>query len=426
MGNIIDFTKFTFTAEQIRNVNELVHEELFKIPGLAELHTIHPGVIYDKEVGFIYGGGLVGKAAQGCNPVAQDWKINGRKVLWQPKQWEIYLEQCASDLKNTMEVYSMEKGLDMYNLENTDYIAIVVKFLTEAIYRMLYRIIWLSDVDALATKDESLPTASVSAQTGSTIVGTVYKAVPATTSSAVKCATSAKVVVWLNSTAASGAPESTATYYTKDTVHKTVVNNGGKYSNGIDVDYFNLINGLFKQCRAAVASDANQGYTIAANNESTKAAQMAAMTESVAYGIVSGMYYKAPMKLREDKARLRIMVTQTIADKYEQYLQGKGNVVTYDNLVNGVKTLAFNGVPVIPMPIWDEQIQSYQDLGTTFYKPHRALLTVKEVLAVGFASEDAFDEVSVFYDKKSRLNCIGASDKIDAKLANSKLLVYGE
>ena len=78
------------------------------------------------------------------------------------------------------------------------------------------------------------------------------------------------------------------------------------------------------------------------------------------------------------------------------------------------------------MPIWDEMIQSYQDLRDTYFKPHRAVLTSKSVLAVGTGSSQLFGSVDVFYDKPSRKNYIELKDKIDAKLANPAHLIYAE
>lgn len=357
----LDLAKFTFTAEQIRNINELVYEGIMRLPEIAAIHQMWGGIVYDKEVGFITEGGLVGKAGQGCNPETQDWNIGTRKVLWQPKEWEIYLAECAEDLKNTMVLYSMRTGTLVDDLTDTDFMNIVVEVLIGAVYKMLYRLIWLNDVDAETVTD------------------------------------------------------------------------GGTYTDGIDVDYFNIIDGLFKQLRAAVTADAKRGVTIAANSQATKAAQMSGMTPQAAYELLSAMWYGAPIKLRAMKGdanaenRPRFLVTQSIADAYEQYLIGKNLPQTFVNLTDGVQVLTFLGVPVIPMPIWDEMIQAYQDLGTTFYNPHRAVLTTKSVLAVGSPTQGKlFGEFDIWYDKTDRKNYILLKDKLDAKIANPDHFIYAE
>lgn len=491
MSSMISFSAFTFTAEQIRNINELVYEGIAKLPELSELHTMYDGIVYDKEIGFLTGGGLVGKAAQGCNPTPQDWSVGSRRVVWTPKSWEIFLDECASDLENTMVVYAMNKGTRVDDLTDTDYMAIVVEVLIDAIKEMFYRLIWFGDshadnVDwneypkAAATELTAVPTAAVTEQTpGSLLVGdvyevstaddkvkcaledgtviylaaekstgnaeagktyyskdtehkitpiegTVYMGVDMTTEGAVKCALADGTIVFLNADAATGVAQEGKTYYSKDTDNPVTINEGGNLTTGVDEDYFNILDGLFKQLRAIVALDADVKVTIAANSKTSKADQLAYLTPELAYTLLSDMWYKADIKLRQRKGECRFYVTQSIADKYEQYLVGKGIESTYSNLVDGVPALKFNGVPVIPMPMWDANIQSYFDLGDTYDAPHRALLTLKSVIAVGTPSAKAFDEVDVWYDKTSRKNYILCKDKLDAKILSDKMLIYAE
>ena len=488
---MINFSEFFFTPEQIRNINELVYEGIAKLPELSELHTMYDGIVYDKEIGFLTGGGLVGKAAQGCNPSPQDWSVGSRRVVWTPKSWEIFLDECASDLENTMVVYAMNKGTRVDDLTDTDYMAIVVEVLIDAIKEMFYRLIWFGDphadnVDwneypkAAATELTAVPTAAATTQTpGSQLVGdvyevsvaddkvkcalangtviylaaekstgnavadttyysmdtehkitpiegTVYMGVAKTTAGAVKCALADGTIVYLNGVAATGVAQEGKTYYSKDTAHKVTINEGGNLTTGVDKDYFNILYGLFKQLRDIVALDANVKVTIAANSQTSKADQLAYLSPERAYTLLSDMWYKADIKLRQRKNECRFYVTQSIADKYEQYLVGKGIESTYSNLVDGVPALKFNGVPVIPMPMWDANIQSYFDLGDTYDAPHRALLTLKSVIAVGTPSAKAFDEVDVWYDKTSRKNYILCKDKLDAKILSDKMLIYAE
>ena len=436
MANSInfDFSKFTFTAEQIRNINELVYEGVERMPEISYIHQIYGGIVYDKEVGFITGGGLVGKKGQGCDPETQDWNINTRKVLWKPKEWEIYLDECAEDLKNTMVVYSMNTGTRVDDLTDTDYMNIVVMVLVGAVYKFMYRIIWLNDTDAEAVEYEDVPTAELTEQTvGSPIVGTVYEAVASTTAGAVKCATADKTVVYLDGDAATGNAASGKSYYSKDTVNTTTISNGGTYTEGIDTGYFDIIDGLFKQLRGLVAEEATRGITIPANGQATKDAQLSQLTPEKAYQLLLDMWYKAPIKLRNMKAdtnvdnRPRFLVTQSIADKYEQYLIGKQLPQTYVNLTEGISALTILGIPVIAMPVWDEMIQAYQDLDATWYKPHRAVLTTKSVLAVGTPNgERLYSDLEIWYEKKDRKNYILLKDKLDAEIANPDHFIYAE
>jgi hypothetical protein len=436
MSNSINFdlANFTFSAEQIRDINELVYEGIEKLPELSAIHQFYRGIIYDKEVGFITGGGLVGKKGQGCDPQTQDWRVSTRKVLWQPKEWEIFLDECADDLKNTMVLYAMNQGTRVDDLTDTDYMAIVVEVLIGAVYKFMYRLIWMSDTNAEEVDYNDYPTATVTEQTvGSALVGTVYTAVPEATEGAVKCALANGTIIYLSGTAATDNAEADTTYYSKDTTNTVTVNEGGYITEDVDPEYFDIIDGLFKQLRGLVAEDNTRGVTITANSQDSKTGQMTYMTPDRAYTLLSDMWYKAPIKLRQMKAdtnvenRPKFLVTQSIADAYEQYLIGKGIDRTYVNLVEGVQVLSFLGVPVVPMAIWDEMIQAYNDLGDTYFKPHRALLTTKSVLAVGTPNgEREFGEFDIWYDKTSRKNYILLKDKLDAKIANPDHFIYAE
>jgi len=494
-----DLAKFAFSAEQIRDINELVYEGIERLPELSAIHQFYRGIIYDKEVGFITGGGLVGKKGQGCDPQTQDWRVSTRKVLWQPKEWEIFLDECAEDLKNTMVLYAMNQGTRVDDLTDTDYMAIVVEVLIGAVYKFMYRLIWMSDTDADNVDFETLnvaalatltavPTAAVTEQTeGDPLVGDVYKV--STADDKVKCALADGTIIYLAAEAATGNAEADTTYYSMDTENKITpiegtvymgvakstagavkcalangtiiylsgeaaaspgvaqegksyysftgatleVNGGGYITEDVDPEYFDIIDGLFKQLRGLVAEDNTRGQTIAANSKTSKADQMGEMSPDSAYKLLSDMWYKAPIKLRQMKAdtnvenRPKFLVTQSIADAYEQYLIGKGIDRTYVNLVEGVQVLSFLGVPVVPMAIWDEMIQAYNDLGDTYFKPHRALLTTKSVLAVGTPNgEREFGEFDIWYDKTSRKNYILLKDKLDAKIANPDHFIYAE
>ena len=355
---ILDLSKFTFTAEQVRDINELVYEAALSAPKLDYIHAIHTGIVYDKEIGFVAGGGLVGKAKQGCDPVAQDFSINTRKVVWKPKQWEIIIDECAKNLDNTAALYCRKNGVAGDDLQDSDYQAIVVMVLSDAIKNMIYRIVWFSDTDSANVSD------------------------------------------------------------------------GGIITDGVDVEYFNLIDGFFKQMQIAITQDTPH-VEIAANNAATKKEQK--ITPQQAHDILEEMYDKAALEMRaadsdgDEEVTMTFKVTQSIADAYRKYLSSvEHHEVTYKNLVEGVKVLEYNGIPVIPMPIWDRMIKSYNNLGATYYKPHRAVLCETGNLAVGLVDEGEFSELDAFYDKMSRKNRLEAAGTIDAELLNYERLVYAQ
>ena len=62
MATAIDFSKFTFTAEQVRAINELTYDAVISAPEISLIHTIYPNIVTENFVGFLSEGGLVGVA----------------------------------------------------------------------------------------------------------------------------------------------------------------------------------------------------------------------------------------------------------------------------------------------------------------------------------------------------------------------------
>ena len=185
-----------------------------------------------------------------------------------------------------------------------------------------------------------------------------------------------------------------------------------------------MLDGYFKQLQVAVTAKSELLVTIAQNNQATKKEQME-LSGDEANAILEKMYFAAPIPMRSS-GKMRFLVTQSVADAYTKYLLGKNLESTYKNTVDGLSALYLQGIEVIPMPIWDEMIQSYQDKGATFYKPHRAVLIEQANLGVGLPTEEELENVDVWYDKTDRNNYMLAAGEIDAKLLNDTRLVYAQ
>lgn len=346
MAAILDFSKFSFGVEEIRAVKELVYDEIIESPEISLLCTIYPGIVYDKEIGFIGKGGLVGVAHQGCNPAKQDWNIGTRVVKWEPKAWEILLVQCANDLEATAAVYSRRNGIEMYDFTSTDYINIVVEVLAQSIKEFIIRVVWFSNTTAENVTD------------------------------------------------------------------------GGQITDGVDVKYFTLINGLFRQMEVQYTSNPSQRVAIAENAAATAAEQ--ALLPANIQGYLQSIVFGASMILRQQSNGV-ILCTQSFYDAYAKSLQGIALESMLTNLTDGIKTLSFNGVPLFPIPIWDVIIASYFNTGTKLVNPHRAVYTTKDALAVGVDAEGSFGDVEVWYNRDTREVKIESMGKVDAKILNPEL-----
>lgn len=346
MATTIDFSNFDFTAEQVRDINELVFDEVINAPEITLISTLYPGIVFDKEIGFIGEGGLVGVANQGCKPKAQEWKIGTRKVKWEPKSWEILLEECWTDLESTCAVYALKTGVDMADFTTSDYYAVVVEVLGIAIKKFIIRLFWFNDMDAKN------------------------------------------------------------------------VENGGIITNGVDTDYFTILNGFWKQLLTQITANPNQRVVVSENAGASYAAQE--LSPENANGYLKKLKYKAPITLRS-KTNAFIVCTQSFYDAWEQYNQGKELESLYVNMIDGTQVLKAYGIPLIPMPIWDELIANYENTGTKLNNPHRALYVQKEILACGVDGADSFDKMRTWYENKDRAVYTELMGKADAKLLNNDM-----
>lgn len=357
---LIDFSKFTFTNEQIRAINEIAYEEVIASPFFGYIHTIVTGIEFDKEVGFLTGSGKVGVADPGCGSNPQDWAINTRSLKWEPKRWEIFVSECATQLEGTAAQYVLRKNIRYYDLVGTDYMNIVSEVLINAIYNFLWRVVWFGDTNASA----------VGSGSGSELLTN------ATTS---------------------------------------------------DPKYFTLLDGFFKQLETQVTTNPAQLVAIPANAETTKALQDSALTPQMAYDTIAAVYYAMPAKARRSQEEMQILVTSSIADKYQQYLSSvNANERMYRNVVDGMPRLYFNGIEVVRVEHWDDIIREDFDLGATWYKPHRVVAASKRNLLVGMPTERGFEQLDVWYERKDKYNYIRANDALDAKIANPAWVVLAQ
>lgn len=355
MASKINFSELTFTAEQVRDLNELIFLSIVDTEVFSQYHTIVPGVVYDKKIGFIGELGLVGKAGQGCSPTADTPSSVASQKTWAPKTWEIILDECFSDIEATLAIYALKNGTEESDLTGTEYFRLVEELLTKAIQKMLWRIAWFNDT-AAANVDDS----------------------PA-----------------------------------------------GLITSGISTDYFNILDGFWKQIDTIFATTPSRRGAIAANTSATYALQASDFTPALAYAALQGVKYNAHPALRAATDKV-VYATRSVVDKLEQYLIGQGITPMYDNLVNGfdfnAPALKVLGLDVQPIDIWDEIITSYFDNGTIYYRPHRMVMTTKSNLMVGVPSTGVLEDLDVSYDKRSRINRIEARDKMSPVISQDHMI----
>lgn len=198
-------------------------------------------------------------------------------------------------------------------------------------------------------------------------------------------------------------------------------------TSGFEAKRWNVIDGLWKQLFAIVASDSTRRTTGAGldtrNSQGTFAAQAftsADTTAKVVTNTLQNMEFESDYRLR-DKGERFYIATQSVVDQYKRELEdyaGSGIETSFDILQNGITVLKRGGVTIYGFSFWDRMIRTYMrnSTGLGYYYPHRILLTTKEQLAVGTREMGVFSKVKPFYDDVTNKSYFDIAGNIDAKV----------
>jgi len=147
-GNTLNLDALHFTADELRSLNELVVTAVLEAPSISEFHTLVTGIKNDKRIGIIPGTfGLIGKAAQACNPVPQCYEDTAIEKTWEPKYLEVIIDMCIDEVESSL----MKMYIDCtnpYDLTKTQIFAFILDILTKDIPKMVFRNAWFGDQNA--------------------------------------------------------------------------------------------------------------------------------------------------------------------------------------------------------------------------------------------------------------------------------------
>lgn len=148
-GHTINLDNLHFTADELRSLNELVVTAVLESPELTKFHTFVTGIKNDKRIGIIPGSfGLVGKAAQSCDPVPHCYELPAIEKTWSPKYMEIIIDMCIDELNDTMMKLAVKCGTDVFDLTKTEIFTFIEDILAKDIAKMVFRMAWFGDVNA--------------------------------------------------------------------------------------------------------------------------------------------------------------------------------------------------------------------------------------------------------------------------------------
>jgi hypothetical protein len=351
-GQTLNFDNLHFTADEVRSLNELFVTAVLEAPMLTDFHTIVTGIKNDKRIGIIPGTfGLVGKAAQACNPTAQCYTDTAIEKTWSPKYKEIIIDMCITELQDSL----MRMYIDCanpYDLTKTQIFAFIQDILAKDAKKMVFRTAWFDD------------------------------------------------------TAAKNAPV-------------------GVITPGVDVNFFNVIDGFWKQFAAIYAANPLQLNALPGNTQATYALQQSVATPLLMFNAVNTLIDNASSELAAQPDRV-LLVTRSVFDRLRRQLQALGTAFQdYKLMTEGLEFATWDGIKIISIPLWDQTIRAYENNGTKWNDPHRVVYSTISNLNIGMACTSAFENINSFYDPRTRYNRIEATDAFDAKIIDDRLLMVG-
>ncbi|MDR2087113.1 MAG: hypothetical protein LBP72_08050 [Dysgonamonadaceae bacterium] len=356
------FDQFAVSNQGITDLRELLFLSVLQFGSINETMDVLTGVVPGSRLGGVGELEPVGRPSNGCAPDWKSSKIGTLEKTWNLGAYEIAESICYADLEQTMVQFAMRTGTDRADLTGTDYIdAIVEPRLRLAMEKMIWRLFWFGDTAA----------ANVNIVDG--------------------------------------------------------VNTGGNITSGVDPTLFTVTDGLFKRLLAITAANAEQRVVISANAQATKAAQLDALKATgVATSIFDRLVYDAPMKLRQKSDKI-LLVTQTLADALaiDVKANNKGSDLQWESLFDGFITATkYNGQTILALPIWDEMIRAFEDTGTKWNKPHRAVLASKNTLKGGVNSSNMIADLQIFFSQKDQTNYLLAKDKVGTLTWEDELVMF--
>lgn len=192
------------------------------------------------------------------------------------------------------------------------------------------------------------------------------------------------------------------------------VTGGGNITDGIDAEFFQPIDGLWKQIIAGVTGgDIAARYTIAKNSEATKALQMA-LDADTAITVLRALFSNADSRLFQGDMRV-IYVTRSLFENWQTYIEDTSKAFTLDKIEQGSTRWAYRGVPIIPRYDWDDAIVNWFDQGATYLLPHRAIMTDLANIPLGTPETDSFKSFDMFYHRKDKQHYSDVAYRLDAK-----------
>ena len=341
----------------------------------GQFHTFNPNTHSGDKLDGIGQFAEVGLAGgTSCTPTFNSSQAASVEKTWALGEWEVAEKICYKDLDTTAARYGLNAGTDIADITGTLIEKILSPKISDSLKRMYWRLAWFGD------------------------------------------------------TAAAN------------------ISGGGVITAGKNANLFTTCDGFFKKLNALIISDPLRNTDIAANAQATYALQNSAFTNGI--DVLDAMIYSAPLKLRNAAGELVlpanvkptddgvtskmvpgafILCTQSVADAYEKQLTGTGTIYTqiqWETGMFGMKKFQRKGVDIYPIPLWDAYIQDYENNGTKWNNPHRAVFTTIGNLNVAAPNDTLISDLKVWFSNDDQDTKMLARDKFGVLILDDTLFQY--
>lgn len=206
-----------------------------------------------------------------------------------------------------------------------------------------------------------------------------------------------------------------------DTDAKNIADSG-IITDGVNIELFNMCDGLFKQLKAISADNPGQFTKIAANEETTYIKQKEAIrVPGVAIGIVDDMLSDCDSRIFDD-TQAAIYMTNSLFKALRNDVKKVQNLhLEVEQIASGIKLSEYDGHSIIVLDVWDRLIKKFENDGTKLNAPYRALISTPNNLFVGTEDTQRVADLDVTFDKKDRMNYIFAQSNIGALVGEDAL-----
>ena len=204
-----------------------------------------------------------------------------------------------------------------------------------------------------------------------------------------------------------------------DTAADTIAN-GGVLTNGTDKTLFTVCDGLWKELFTIGTGDPTKVTAISANSQLTYATQKSTMLAAgYATGIVDQILIDANGMINANGEAV-LMMNKKFADALAHDIKAtyKTNL-PFERIFDGFYLAEYGGVKIASIATWDYIIDTFENTGTAWNLPYRAVLANPKNLLVGCDANDPVSDLDIWFNKDERQVKVYAAGKLDTMVGMS-------